>query len=210
MSRDTQSLGAASATTEQQLSTNRQNVPSSSGPKSAYGKRIAALNAIKHGLTMQVSQYANSTIVSEIADLIDVEIGDRMMSERIASKMVDLERTLLTMQAVALKQSHGEDEFIASGDLDEIASDRALAADLLAFVRAHVDDPELVLREKHLVKYFMTMGRRFETMSNRRFQKLQRNAFSESIALRRYFKRASNQLIKAVRAVAKQGRTVWD
>ncbi len=193
-----------------QVAANRQNARLACGPRSVEGKRAASLNALRHGLAAQTSPGIWSPVVKELTDLIDLDIGQREVSEKIACTLIDLERTLATMQALALKQSAGLAGFFSNDDIEQIESDRALAADLLSIVYAHVEDPDLVLRERNLMKYFMTMGRRFETRADRSQKSSERNAFAEAASLRRYFKRASNQFIKALKVATRPEREVSD
>lgn len=186
---------------DRKLRSNCQNALKSTGPRTQQGRQIAARNALRHGLTSHTSVPTWHPQFRQLTDLIDEEIGDRHASEPIACNIIALERTLDVLQSVAdpLTLGGGERE----GQVRRaIKRDKALADDLLLGMAIPDDHERWSPKDRHLREFFIQRGHHFHKIAARQQKTLEEQALAEAVAIRRYFKRATNQFIKAVRSLS--------
>jgi len=206
MSRLKQRVKEGIRVTPGRLSANRQNALQSTGPKTATGKRASSVNALRHGLTSRVSFHGGSPGFSQIADLIDQEIGDRRVSEAIALKILEYERVVSAELAVAQKESRGEHGFRDEYAYARLEAEMMLATEIRNRGEENRKRKDLPKIDREEMKLFAEAGKFFQSVAIRQARDMDRSARNEEGALRRYFKRSSNQLIKAIRGAADPGR----
>lgn len=189
-------------TSERKRVANRQNAKRSTGPKSETGKRVAALNAIRHGLSSSAAVSALSPEIFKLQELIQEEIDDPEGSRLIAQKILEYERTEVYQRQVALKEASGKDGYIDEAAVSEFAAKNTLEGFLgedfaINFMDLLTTDGD---RAGHNIHKRITKLLDRQALRNQRL--LATQAQRESIRMRRYFKRASNQLIKAIKAAS--------
>ena len=202
MSRLSQRAKSGIKVSPNRLSANRRNAHLSTGPKSTDGKRASSLNALRHGLTSRVSFHGGSPVIETLTDLIDQEIHDRCVSEQIAIKILEFERVLSVEYEVALKQSRGEDGYRDPQALKDLKVEMSNANQVYAYGEANRKRKDLRKEDKEEMKLFWEIGKFFQWVAISKAKGMDRMAREEASSLRRYFKRASNQLIKAIKGAA--------
>jgi hypothetical protein len=187
------------------LSANRRNAAKSTGPQSAEGKRIASLNAMRHGLTSRASIESNHPSVRELSDLISAEIGDHTAGQQIACKIIEFERTLHAQHQVALAQSRDENGYRNEEHANRLTAEMRSATDIFNMGERNRKNKDLRTFEREEMEVFAEAGKLFQSIVVRQAKDMDREAVEQALALRRYFKRASNQLIKAILRLAEPG-----
>ncbi|MBX9843722.1 MAG: hypothetical protein K2Z80_18125 [Xanthobacteraceae bacterium] len=98
-------------TVPRQLTANRRNARRSTGPRTASGKRSAAVNALRHGLSIPV--FADAALATEVAELAeriangsaDPEVRQR--ARDVAAAQVDVERVRQARHAAIARPAPG-------------------------------------------------------------------------------------------------------
>lgn len=201
-SRHKQNAKAGARAPADYLISNRRNAAKSTGPQSAEGKRNASLNAMRHGLTSQSSIEARHPSIEAITDLICIEIGDHAASQQIACKIVEFERTLHAQHQVALAYVRGENGLRDAEQASRLTAEAMLATEVFKVGEQNRKNKKLLSHQREEMKLFVEAGRFLQRLAVRRTQALDREAIAQAVALRRYFKRSSNQLIKAIRRLS--------
>lgn len=186
-----------------QVAANRSNALLSTGPMSDEGRRRAAVNALRHGLSRQAVSPEDAQAMEAVACLIQDECAGTAAAQELASKILDYERnearqreylvsvlqpTKAPLTGQALEQAV-RDEFPEYAMLQEM-----MAHDLQA--RAGINGQELT----KVSRLLLGMRNLVELERQEQAVKLHRD-WQGSV---RYLKRASNQLVKSLRAVAAQ------
>lgn len=189
-------------TSERKRVANRQNAKRSTGPKSETGKRTSALNAIRHGLSSNPAVSVLSPEIFKLQELIQEEIDDPEGSRLIAQKILEYERTEVYQRQVALKEASGKDGYIDEAAVSEFAAQNTLEGFLgedfaINFMDLLAMDGD---RAGHNIHKRIT--KLLDRQALRHKRSIAAQAQRESIRLRRYYKRASNQLIKAIKAAS--------
>jgi hypothetical protein len=187
-----------------QLAANRRNAQRSTGPKSEEGRRRSAVNALSHGLSSPHRSAEDVQAMQTVALLIQEECGGAGQALELASKIIDYERNEARQREFlfehlrnvlgppkppfegrALEQAIREQvpEYSALQDLlgDELSSGVRPNKRKLAEVS------RVLLRLKN------------EAMQERELEPVK--ALKRWQGSLRYLRRASNQLVKSVRAV---------
>ena len=189
-------------TSAKQKAANRANSLKSTGPQSAQGLRQASLNAVKHRLSLPVSEHSFGEEIAEVAALVRDECASDHQANELAKRIIDYERN---------------EQFLLDFNTDE--EDAELMAwmhcaprfELIQLVKVHENKmrawctfttqnkkPKGKERSEEIdfLKGFMYLQEKVLLGNISRAKK------SQSAALR-YQKRAVNQLIKAVYHVAR-------
>lgn len=188
--------------TDKQRSASRRNGWQSSGPKTPTGKKASSLNALRHGLSAQTSLHALNPGLDKIQDLIQGEISDANLARLISGRIVDYERTEAYLLQVALKESKGANGFVDQAGLDKAREAMVINNDRLAHFEQEMQQPGLSKADKEEIKVLLDAAKFLGRFHAQREQKIIRDAKSDTVGSRRYYKRASNQLIKAIKAIA--------
>jgi len=189
-------------TSDRRAAANRRNAQRSTGPKSESGKQVAALNAIRHGLTSSANIFSPTPEFCELQALIQKEINDPSASRLIAEKILDYERAESYSLKVAQREAAGlEDsshqaadaEFNAKNSLEGFLGE-GVAKNFLELLVTEGDRDGLKIHARIMLL--------IEKNAIKHERKLAKSAQRESIGLRRHYKRASNQLIKAIKSAS--------
>ena len=189
-------------TSPKQKAANRLNAAKSTGPKSKEGIRTASLNAVKHRLSLPVSEQLYGKEIATVAALVRDECTSDHQAKELAKRIIDYERNV---------------QFLLDFNTDE--ADAELKAwmycaprfELVQLVKVHENKmrawctfttqnkkPKGKERteEINFLKGFMHLQDKVLLGNISRAKKTQSAAI-------RYQKRATNQLIKAVYHVAR-------
>lgn len=74
--------------------TNRLNALRSTGPRSARGKARSSLNALRHGLSLPVDQLFSTQLLGRLQSLIEAEGIDPDPARDLAARILDYERNI--------------------------------------------------------------------------------------------------------------------
>ena len=167
-------------------SANRRNALKSTGPKTALGRKTSALNATRHGLSVPLPPHINDPLQQKLAQLIQRDDIAPDIARNIAQKIIDYERNLSF-----LREAFEEDMIVDQG----VEKNKNLG------IRKWQDELENMLADtyaKHLrgMPWELENMERLTTQMNTIIAKTKKD---ELVRSRRYFKRAANQLIKALR-----------
>lgn len=178
---------------------NRANAKRSTGPKTLQGKTTSSLNAIKHGLCKPVIFEAQSHSMIELVELLKDEITDQTFCEQIAIKIIELERTLNAQQAVAHRISQGQDGYRDEARIEKVRADAMFAGIIQGAADRELQDKFITRRKKEEMKLYKEIGKFFASVATRDALRIERAAIEDAAGLRRYYKRTTNQLIKAIK-----------
>ena len=189
-------------TSPKQKAANRLNAIKSTGPRTAEGTRQASLNAVKHRLSLPVSELNFSQEIADVAALVRDECTSDHQAKELAKRIIDYERN---------------EQFLLEFNTDE--ADAELKAwmhcaprfELIQLVKVHENKMRAWctfttsnkkpkgkerLQEINFLQGFLRIQDKVLIDKITRAKKTQTAAI-------RYQKRAINQLIKAVYHVAK-------
>ena len=187
-------------TSDRKLAANRLNAQRSTGPKSAAGKRAAGLNAIRHGLTSRKTLDALDPTLDQIQSVILPEIEDAALARSIAQKIVDYERNEAYQRQVAEAELKGQSGFVDSAEVKKHIDEGNAQAFMAGQVLRKLEQPGLSKTEKTETKWLLDSTRFLARTSAQTADRMVREGKQKETQMRRHYKRASNQLIKAVKA----------
>lgn len=168
------------------LLANRRNGSKSAGPKSAGGKKRSSRNARRHGLSVPLPAHLNDPMQKELAQLIHAEGIAEDAAFELAQRVIDFERNLSFLRHVF------EDDMMGDQGVENIKN---------FGLRKWQQDLEHRVADIH-AKFLKGMPWEWENMVRLTSQMntlIERTKQKELVSSRRYFKRAANQLIKALR-----------
>ena len=189
-------------TSPKQKAANRLNAIKSTGPRTAEGTRQASLNAVKHRLSLPVSELNFSQEIADVAALVRDECTSDHQAKELAKRIIDYERN---------------EQFLLDFNTDEVDAELkawmycAPRFELIQLVKVHENKMRAWctfttsnkkpkgkerLEEINFLKGFMHLQDKVLLGKITRAKKTQTAAI-------RYQKRAINQLIKAVYHVGK-------
>ena len=190
-----------------QLAANRRNARRSTGPKSEEGRRRTAVNALSHGLSSSHRPAEDIQAIQAVALLILEECGGAGDAFHLASKIIDYERNEARQREFlfdhlrdalgppkppldgrALEQAIRE-QVPEYRDLQDLLEDE-LSSGARPNKREVAEVSRLLLRLKN------------EAMRERELEPVK--ALKRWQGSLRYLRRSSNQLVKLIRAVARQ------
>lgn len=187
-------------TTERQRLANRRNAQRSTGPKTKSGRKTAGQNALKHGLSSSVRTGADTEQIKQIKHLLQEEISSLESAENTALKIWEYEKTEEYMRALALREFAGPG-LIDHGALEQAHQEAIQLAIISVLQERQLKRPGLSKAEKEQIKVLIQSLKFLTRVANRKERTTIDDAYREYQSSRRYFKRASNQLIKAVKAI---------
>lgn len=188
-------------TSPKQRAANKLNALKSSGPKSGEGKRSSSANAIKHALSLPVNEYVFAKEISSIAALIRADCDNDSQAMELAKRIIDYERNEAFLMSQSGLNFHDEVKAWAQ-------SPQRMALSGLSQSHQNKERVEVTFTTSN--KKPKGKERTEEIKFIEDFLKLQdkallgkaRAASNRLEASQRYQKRAINQLVKGVRAVA--------
>lgn len=188
----------SSPTSLQRRQANRRNALKSTGPKSAAGKKRSAANALSHGLSTPIGLQSTGPLLIAISNCIDQEVQESHIAREIARRIFDYERNLAYQRELFAQQFNrrGTSAAEETGVHGLFGSELDMMDDYLEeqcnFKRPIAKkDHSFVSNTKH------KMLKTWSKVDTREQQERVR----EGVNSVRYLKRASNQLIKALKAL---------
>ena len=167
-------------------SANRRNALRSTGPKTALGRKTSARNATRHGLSVPLPPHISDPLQQELTLLIQHDGIDADTSGDLAQKIIDYERNM---------------SFLRHVFEDYMGVDQGSEKNKNIGIAKWQDELEIRLADIH-AKHLRGMPwesenmERLTTQMNKIITKTKKD---EVVRSQRYVKRASNQLIKALR-----------
>lgn len=183
-------------TSLQRRQANRRNALRSTGPKSAAGKKRSAANALSHGLSAPIEGL--STVLMALSDCIEQEVHDSHIARQIAIKILDYERNLAYQRNLCAQQ------FILPGtNEDDEKGVRALFGAELDMMDDYLEEQRIFKRPiaKKDLNFVLNTKHKMLKLSSKVDAREQRERAKEERNSVRYLKRASNQLIKVLKAL---------
>ena len=189
-------------TSAKQRAANRANAIKSTGPQSGDGKRRSSLNAAKHRLSLPVDENLFNKEITEISLLVRADCSNDAQAFELARRIIQFERNQAFLMSQTEDQVQGE---IAAWGLSPQRLEMA------ALIQDHKNKKTVLVTFTTSNKRPKGKERTEEIKFIEDFIKLQdrvhlykyRTAQKGKLLALRYQKRATNQLIKGVRAVAK-------
>jgi energy-coupling factor transporter ATP-binding protein EcfA2 len=187
--------------TPKQRAANKLNSLKSTGPRSAQGKRRAAANAKKHSLSVPVDEFVFSTEIKKVADLIRDDCESDAQARALAKRIVNYERN----EAYLFSQS--QLNMLAE---DRVWGDSPQRLSIVKLLQSHQNKQSVEVTFTTPNKQPLGKERTEEMKFIEDFLKLHERALLEKArqaadkveASLRYRKRAINQLVKGLRAIA--------
>ena len=201
---------------------NRRNALQSTGPRTALGRRVSAQNATRHGLSVPLPPPLVDPVQQQLVQLIMTDGFDHDVAHNLAGKIIEYERNILYLQkiyhediiqgndpssergAVILEQKKrqaGLIDILTDIERQELeVKKQGLEVEQLGLEIEQLD-LEVINPEK-LQKQNQQMLRALhqtKSAGKRMLRSEIKHEVSRIGASQRYFKRASNQLIKALR-----------
>ena len=188
-------------TSPKQRAANKANALNSTGPKSVLGKRRASVNATKHALSLPIDERAFEVELRSVAALIRDDCASDTQAIELAKRIIDYERN----EAFLIKQS----EFDVNAEIKDWAMDPHRFA-LYGLVQQHENKERVPVTFTTPNKRPKGKERTEEIKFIEDFLKLQdkvmlgraRDQQTKLTNSQRYQKRAINQLVKGVKAIA--------
>jgi hypothetical protein len=189
-------------TSPKQKAANRLNAIKSTGPRTTEGIRSASLNAVKHRLSLPVSEQLYGKEIAAVAALVRDECTSDRQAKEFAKRIIDYERN---------------EQFLLDFNTDEVDAELkawmycAPRFELIQLAKAHENKQKAWItfttsnkkpkgkervEEMQFIKGFMRI--QDKTLVGN----IKREKNKQSAAIR-YQKRATNQLVKAVHHLAK-------
>lgn len=181
-------------TSLRQKQANRVNAQRSTGPRSAAGRAVAAQNARHHGLSVALPAEVMVPLATQLAAILADEGIEAPSARELAVRMIDYERNVAHEREVFSIQYLGHTPRRARVSSGEPAPDYEAALQRLQNVS--------ILRGARLGKALRQelairiAGYTFITRTRQRYAAWVDASFT------RYYRRATNQFIKALKALA--------
>lgn len=165
---------------------NKRNALKSTGPKTVLGRKTSARNSIRHGLSVPLPPHINNPLQLELSQLIQHDDIPPETARDLAQKIIEYERNMSFLKLVF------EEEMVAYPGYEE---DKNLG---IKKWQRDLEDRFTDIYEKHLkgMPWGAENIARLTKQMNQIVTKAKKDEFARS---KRYFKRSSNQLIKALR-----------
>lgn len=188
-------------TSPKQRAANKANALKSTGPKSDKGKRRASVNAIKHALSLPIDERAFEAEIRAVVALIRDDCDSDTQATELARRIIDYERN----EAFLIKQS----EVDVNAEIKDWAMDPHRFA-LYGPVQQHENKERVPVtfttpnkrpkgkERTEEIKFIEDFLKQQDKVTLGRARDLQTKLTNSQ----RYQKRAINQLVKGVRAIA--------
>ena len=206
----------------QKRAANRRNALKSTGPKTSAGRRASAQNATRHGLSVPLPPPLAGPVQQQLVQLIMSDGFDHDVAHNLAGKIIEYERNILYLQEIYHKDivqandpssERGaailEQEERQAGLIDILTDIERQECEVkkqgLEFEQLGLEIEQLdleVINPEKLQKQNQKLLRALHQTKSagKRMLKSKKNLEVNRIAnSQRYFKRASNQLIKALK-----------
>ena len=189
-------------TSLKQKAANRLNAIKSTGPRTQEGIRSASLNAVKHRLSLPVTEQFFGEEITAVTELVRAECVSDRQAKELAKRIIDFERN---------------EQFLRDFNTDEVEAELkawmfcAPRFELIQLAKAHENKQKAWITFTTSNKKPKGKARIEEIKFIEGFMRIQdktlvgnikREKNKQSAAIR-YQKRATNQLVKAVHHLAK-------
>lgn len=177
-----------------QKAANRRNAKKSSGPKSDAGRRRAAINSVKHGLTAPIESTPWSSKVADLEGLLKSEGLGSSETHELAQRLVEFERNIDYQRQRFQEEVEGrpKKQVIPDGAKQDLE-----VAGQIALLRGQ--------KQTHLLGMDRPLAREmqkfFEQTAARQVREASRDVAMEVKNADRYLRRAANQLIKKLKSL---------
>lgn len=185
---------------------NKANASKSTGPKTAAGMRAASLNATTHGLSVASDPASLDPTAERVAELLAAGGIDPAQARDLAAKIIDYERCMEHQRALLVRESTPPMSQEQHGQRHQSRLAQMFGKEL-----SMIDD---VLKEQEflsgrVLKSDLNFGISMKLKMSKLVAKLQSKSdrSSQQVAKRRessaarHYKRATNQLIKGLKAL---------
>ncbi|MFC1831754.1 hypothetical protein ACFL0S_07005 [Thermodesulfobacteriota bacterium] len=180
---------------------NRRNALKSTGPKTVSGRRASSQNAIRHGLSVPLPTHLAEAVQQELVQLIMSDGFDHDVAHDLAEKIIDYERNISYLNdIIKLKPiSTSDPSPTKRATIHKLKQRQERFATTLEYLiqqEPQVDNKEALDEEDLDLRKTLSQVKQLGNglIQAERMIDIKRVAHSQ-----RYFKRASNQLIKALR-----------
>jgi len=185
---------------------NKANASKSTGPKTADGMRTASLNATTHGLSIAIDPDSLDPTAERVAALIASGGINQAMASDLAAKIVDYERCMEHQRALLAQEStppmsqeqHGQRHQSRLAQM--FGKELSMIDDVLQeqeFLSGRVLKSDLNFRLRMKLK----MDKLVAKMQAKSDMSSQQQAKKRESSAARHYKRATNQLIKGLKAL---------
>jgi hypothetical protein len=185
---------------------NKANASKSTGPKTAAGLRTASLNATTHGLSVATDPDSLDPTAERVAALIASGSIDQAMARDLAAKIIDYERCMEHQRALLAQEStppmsqeqHGQRHQSLLAQM--FGKELSMIDDVLeeqAFLSGRVLKSDLNFRLRMKFK----MDKLVAKVQAKSDRSSQHQAKKRESSAARHYKRATNQLIKGLKAL---------
>ena len=201
---------------------NRRNALKSTGPRTASGRRASAQNATRHGLSVPLPPPLVDPVQQQLVELIMSDGFDHDVAHNLAGKIIEYERNILYLHDIYhedIIQANDPNSERGAAILEQKKRQAGLIDILTDIERQKLEvkkhgleveqlgveieqlDLEVINHEKLQKQNQQMLRALHQTKSaGKRMLRSKKNQEVNRIAnSQRYFKRASNQLIKALR-----------
>ena len=189
-----------------QRAANRANALKSTGPRSAQGKVRAKLNATKHGLSLPLDERVFADQIQEISALVRDDCDTEEQANELAKRIIDFERNEAFLQDFNEEALHDEirawaedPKRIALAQLAQASRNKQPVTE--TFTLRPKGHP-VRLKGKERTEEIKFIEGFLSIVGTAMVARVRADKESQASALR-YRKRAINQLVKGIRAVAR-------
>jgi len=188
-----------------QRAANRANALKSTGPRSAQGKVRAKFNATKHGLSLPVDERVFADQIQEISALVRDDCDTEQQANELAKRIIDFERNESFLQDFDEEALHDEIRAWAKDPhriaLAQLAQASRNKQPVPTTFTLRQKDHAVTLRGKERTEEIKFIEVFLSIVGTSILGRVRAGKDSQASALR-YQRRAINQLVKGIRAVA--------
>ncbi len=179
---------------------NQRNAQRSTGPRSAAGKARASQNAIRHGLTAQLPLLTSDLQFQQIETMISREVADPLLARQLALDIFQFERV----------ESHLQRLHVETARRQHVVMEQLLVAWARIWrakeaLESEYEADHLSAGWRRELRVQQSLARQLEQALDKQHRREVEKMINAHRQATRHFKRASNQLIKAGRAVGLWG-----
>jgi hypothetical protein len=180
-------------TSQRQKQANRANAQLSTGPRTAAGRAMAAQNARHHGLSVALPAEVLAPLATELADILANEGVDEIVARELSMRIIDYERNLTHERDVFStqyqRQNRRRPHFSSGAPASdfEVAQQRLENATIARGARLGKAIRQELASRTALYTFITRTRQRYDDWVDTSFL--------------RYHRRATNQLLKAFKAL---------
>ena len=185
---------------------NKANASKSTGPKTEAGMRASSLNATTHGLSVATDPDSLDLAAERVAVLIASGGIDQAMARDLAAKIVDYERCMEHQRALLAQESTPPMTGEQHGQRHQSLLERMFATELDMLDGSLEEQVQLHgrLLKKDLnshIRLKFRMNKLVAKINDKSDRSSQQQAKKREKSAARHYKRATNQLIKGLKAL---------